>query len=1044
MTIMCMHRPAVIGMGLIIPVALLLATLDITVAETNGAPRADFPPKLKYSMSPQSEPVSEVLKQSTNLLAKGDYDGALGAALHADTMLQNSPEPSSGGRVLNQLTISRIYLAKKLPEQAEEHARLGIKLWESAPDRSLAQLFDGFEMLVRALAAQGKHAQVVNVVEGVAKAPKDDLVDNDIKAAPLLLAGHNSAVALKDYNTAIRFIGLDVDLHNSALARAANGGVNEPLNTLRVQIAIKDQHLLGLALGLNGDYERAVQILTAAANQAEQAGLQSVKNGILASLGFEAVMGRRQILEGITILTNVLDKLEEASPGHEVALTGLLWAYILLGEHAESERVVGKLLEVSIKTGKTGQALFSLRTRAEELLSVGRLVEARECLENAARALQNYPDQFYEDRFYTLVSLAKVHSQLWELRSARQALEDAWAVLPKATSNYTLVQSNLTVATMCAIASCLYGEMGQPEMQLKWALLNHALTLQHAKEDSSLVAESWLCLGMAYRCAKDFANALNCLTSAKEQLAKLPNANPDLESRISDELAPLYSDQDDVENAIRVRTEQLAFVAQKFGRADVRYFSALGEVACELFRKKSFEKTAELCLESQLLFNEHEWRDLAFLPPGQSSGFSPLRALLPQMACLAALATTNQLAAQNAAYVCAISKGLQTEIWSSQAMLSTNQSVASIRSSLEEYWSSLGRNDMRAEANKAYKLRHEASGALQALLEGSKVSPRAIWDSIPPDAILIDFAQYRGCEFTDGANPFRERRYAVFLTFPPARDPTEVPVERVDLGEAAPIDEAVEFICKRMSSGMGYARDDVSAALQRLGDLVYVPLARHFTNVSHLIICPDGQLSRVPFEMLRVGNRFLIEEKTISYVTSGREIVRLQSRSGVPLGPNLPGAATNAAGQAGRSSSVGPALVMGGPDFDLDLSKAGSASFQLASSAGIRARSSADAKQDALPVAGRMPALRSLSRDYRGINFLPLPGAEAEARSVAKLVGGDCVLHVGPEAREAELKAAVSPRVLHLATHGFFLSDQEFRPHPGPLPSDGRGCLQGR
>src|ERR1017187_4804710 len=85
-----------------------------------------------------------------------------------------------------------------------------------------------------------------------------------------------------------------------------------------------------------------------------------------------------------------------------------------------------------------------------------------------------------------------------------------------------------------------------------------------------------------------------------------------------------------------------------------------------------------------------------------------------------------------------------------------------------------------------------------------------------------------------------------------------------------------------------------------------------------------------------------------------------------------------------------------------------------------------------------------LSRDYRGIKFLPLPGAEAEARSVAKLLGGDCILRVGAEAREAELKAVVSPRVLHLATHGFFLSDQEFRPHPGPLPSDGRGWPSGR
>ena len=70
--------------------------------------------------------------------------------------------------------------------------------------------------------------------------------------------------------------------------------------------------------------------------------------------------------------------------------------------------------------------------------------------------------------------------------------------------------------------------------------------------------------------------------------------------------------------------------------------------------------------------------------------------------------------------------------------------------------------------------------------------------------------------------------------------------------------------------------------------------------------------------------------------------------------------------------------------------------------------------------------LHSSSRNFDGVKFQPLPGAEAEARNVTKLLGDGAVLYLGTNAREAELKAVQSPRVLHLATHGFYFPDQEF------------------
>ena len=110
---------------------------------------------------------------------------------------------------------------------------------------------------------------------------------------------------------------------------------------------------------------------------------------------------------------------------------------------------------------------------------------------------------------------------------------------------------------------------------------------------------------------------------------------------------------------------------------------------------------------------------------------------------------------------------------------------------------------------------------------------------------------------------------------------------------------------------------------------------------------------------------------------------------------------------------------MGNPDFDLDLRS--SRREEALTDKSKRGKPESEIEVSLLTSA----ATRSLSRSYNGIKFLPLPGSEVEATNVARLLGTEATLKLGPEAREAELKAVQSPRVLHLATHGFYLSDQE-------------------
>src|SRR5205823_5431952 len=60
-----------------------------------------------------------------------------------------------------------------------------------------------------------------------------------------------------------------------------------------------------------------------------------------------------------------------------------------------------------------------------------------------------------------------------------------------------------------------------------------------------------------------------------------------------------------------------------------------------------------------------------------------------------------------------------------------------------------------------------------------------------------------------------------------------------------------------------------------------------------------------------------------------------------------------------------------------------------------------------------------------------LPGTRAEGERIAALLGVEPVLD---QVLDQPLKALRSPRILHLATHGFFLEDQ---PHE---PAGGRGA----
>ncbi len=185
----------------------------------------------------------------------------------------------------------------------------------------------------------------------------------------------------------------------------------------------------------------------------------------------------------------------------------------------------------------------------------------------------------------------------------------------------------------------------------------------------------------------------------------------------------------------------------------------------------------------------------------------------------------------------------------------------------------------------------------------------------------------------------------------------------VDLGPVGDIDRDVSALRGALGGESGGAHVAIAA---RLYARLLRPLEAALQGVNHLVFAPDGSLSMLPFSALPdEGGHMLLERFGVSYVGSGRELAHLSP----------------------RPAARGGAVIVADPAF------------------------------------GERPAVADAAHpEQTRYLFDPLPGTAAEAKVLAGLLPGARVL-TGDAATEAAVKGIAGPRILHVATHGFFLDE---------------------
>ncbi len=283
----------------------------------------------------------------------------------------------------------------------------------------------------------------------------------------------------------------------------------------------------------------------------------------------------------------------------------------------------------------------------------------------------------------------------------------------------------------------------------------------------------------------------------------------------------------------------------------------------------------------------------------------------------------------------------------------------------------------RQERQKAQGEVERLEGELVRAVAGLGRAPRSlavttdqVQAAIPEEAVLVEFLRHR---FYLGKNRFEERYGAVLLAH-------QGPPRWVVLGKAEDIDAQVRAFCEGAEKPTSDL--DVSRKLKGLHDRLWAPLAKYFPAGTRMVLLsPDGELSFLPWvTLLTPEDRFLAEDFDLRCLSSsGRDLLE---QVGKPASPQ--------------------AMALGDVAYSL-------------------------------PSTGAAAVASPADRSQRAMELDPLPGTAVELDELERICrakGIPIETVRGQDASESWVRSARSPRILHLATHGFFLPTIQIAP-PG-------------
>jgi len=248
------------------------------------------------------------------------------------------------------------------------------------------------------------------------------------------------------------------------------------------------------------------------------------------------------------------------------------------------------------------------------------------------------------------------------------------------------------------------------------------------------------------------------------------------------------------------------------------------------------------------------------------------------------------------------------------------------------------------------------------------ITLESIQKLIPANAALVEIVRYQPFNPKAPENQrFGNPRYAVYILYPNGD------IKAKDLGEAKPIDDKLIYFRDNLADAET-PLPQLQKSARQLDETLMQPIRQLLGNTKTILLSPDAGLNLIPFEALvDENNQYLVENYHITYLTSGRDLLRLKDKFASQQSP----------------------LIVADPFYG----KAGE----------------------------KVALTRSI--DLSEFTFSGLPGTEQEAKAIKNILPQATVL-TGSQATENAVKQVKKPNILHIATHGFFKPERNVIENP--------------